>query len=65
MKLLEADQIDSWLEAEDIDRIYATAEGRLPETAVTDDELREFQRIVEHLIIIKQGGSGYQQATLQ
>lgn len=65
MKLLEADQIDSWLEPEDIDRIYAAAEGRLPESAVTDDELQEFRRIVDHLIMIKQGGSGYQQATLQ
>jgi hypothetical protein len=63
--LAEFDQIDSWLEPEDIDRIYAAAEGRLPESAVTDDELQEFQRIVDHLIMIKQGGSGYQQATIQ
>ena len=65
MEILDCDLIDSWLEAEDINRIFAAAEGTLPETAVTCDELEEFQRIVEHLIKIRAGGSGYQQATIQ
>ena len=65
MDLAEFDQIDSWLEPEDIDRIYAAAEGRISELAVTDAEIEEFQRIVNHLIMIRHGGSGYQQAQLQ
>lgn len=65
MQLQDCDLIDSWLEAEDIDRIFAAAEGTLPETAVGPEELAEFQRIVDHLIKIRAGGSGYQQATLQ
>jgi endonuclease/exonuclease/phosphatase family metal-dependent hydrolase len=65
MLLQDCDLIDSWLEEEDIDRIFLAAEGTLPSTAVTEDELTEFQRIVDHLIKIRAGGSGYQQATLQ
>lgn len=65
MKFAEIDQIDSWLEAEDIDRLFAVVEGRLPDVAVTAAEITEFQRVVNHAIMIKQGGSGYQQATLQ
>lgn len=65
MELRDEDCIDSWLESEDIDRIFAAAEGKLPAVAVTEDELEEFKRIVDHLIMIKEGGSGYQQATLQ
>lgn len=65
MEIRDCDLIDSWLEEEDIDRIFLAAEGTLPSTAVTEDELVEFHRIVDHLIKIRAGGSGYQQATLQ
>lgn len=59
------DEFDSWLEEEDVQRIWDVAHGLLPETAATIDELEEFQRLVEHAAMLKMGGSGYQTATLQ
>ena len=63
--MMEEDQIDSWLEEEDVERLWAVAHGLLPETAATADELEEFLRVVQHAAMLKMGGSGYQTARLQ
>lgn len=59
------DDFDSWLEEEDIQRIWDVAHGLLPATAATLDELVELERLVRHAAMLKMGGSGYQTATLQ
>jgi len=65
MHFEEFDKIDSWLDEQDIERMFAVVDGLLPDVAVTDAEIVEFQRVVNHAIMIKNGGSGYQGATLQ
>lgn len=59
------DEFDSWLEEDDVQRIWDVAHGLLPENAATMDELVEFERLVQHAAMLKMGGSGYQAATLQ
>jgi hypothetical protein len=59
------DDFDSWLEEDDVQRIWDVAHGHLPATAATMDELVEFERLVQHAAMLKMGGSGYQAATLQ
>jgi protein-L-isoaspartate O-methyltransferase len=61
----EADQIESWLDPEDIPRLWAVVHGELPETAATADEITELLRITQHAAMLKMGGSGYQTAVLQ
>ena len=61
----EEDQIDSWLDPDDIPRLWAVVHGELPEVAATSDEITELLRIVEHAAMLKMGGSGYKTARLQ
>ncbi len=61
----DEDLIESWLEPEDIPRLWAVVHGELPETAATAEEIYEFKRIVEHAAMLRMGGSGYQTAVLQ
>jgi hypothetical protein len=61
----EEDRIESWLSEEDVPRLWAVVHGELPETAATADEIDELLRVVEHAVMLKMGGSGYQTATLQ
>lgn len=62
---MSEDQIESWLDPDDIPRLWAVMHGDLPETAATADEIDELLRIVQHAAMLKMGGSGYQTATLQ
>jgi hypothetical protein len=54
-------QFDSWLDAEDVDRLWRVVHGELPETAATADEIMEFQRVVTHAAMLKVAGKDYQQ----
>ena len=58
-------EFDTWLEEEDVERLWAVVHGDLPETATSADEIDEFKRWVEHCARIKMGGDGYLGATLQ
>jgi hypothetical protein len=61
----DEDKLESWLEEDDIQRIWDVVHGNLPESAATADEIEEFSRLVTHAAMIKMGGTGYQGATLQ
>ena len=65
MELEENDYIDSWLSPEDIERIWRVGQGELPDTAATAEEIEEFDRVVKHVLMLKAGGSGYQDSTIQ
>jgi hypothetical protein len=54
-------QLDSWLEEEDVDRLWKVAHGLLPDVAATSDEMAEFLRIVTHAAMLKVAGNDYQQ----
>lgn len=58
-------QFETWLTEEDIQRLWDVCHGVLPEAAATFDEIEEFERLVLHSAMIKMGGEGYIQATLQ
>lgn len=60
-----SNEFDTWLEEEDIQRLWDVAHGLIPELSATTAELEEFQRLVTHCAMIKMGGEDYQQATLQ
>jgi hypothetical protein len=59
------DSLDTWLQEDDVQRLWQVCHGLLPETAATFDEIKEFERIVMHTAMIKMGGAGYTQSTLQ
>jgi hypothetical protein len=54
-------QFDSWLDADDVDRLWKVVHGELPETAATADEIDEFHRVVTHAAMLKVAGKDYQQ----
>ena len=54
-------EFESWLDASDIERLWAVVHGDLPDTAATDDELAEFERLVVHAAMIKVAGADYRQ----
>lgn len=54
-------RFDSWLNADDVDRLWKVVHGELPETAATADELDEFHRVVVHAAMLKVAGKDYQQ----
>lgn len=56
---------DTWLTEDDSLRLWAVVHGELPETAATDAELVEFERLVMYTAMIKIGGEEYAGATIQ
>ena len=58
-------EFDTWLEEEDIERLWAVCHGTLPETAATGEEIDEFARLVMHTAMLKTAGADYLQATVQ
>jgi len=58
-------EFDTWLLDEDINRLWRIANGDLTVIAASTSEMKEFLRVVNHAVMIKMGGDGYQLATLQ
>ena len=58
-------EFDTWLEEEDIERLWAVCHGTLPETAATGEEIDEFARLVMHTAMLKLAGPEYQEVILQ
>lgn len=52
---------ESWLDADDVDRLWKVVHGELPEVAATADEIDEFHRVVTHTAMLKVAGKDYQQ----
>jgi hypothetical protein len=59
------DSLDTWLQEDDVQRLWQVCHGLLPETAATFDEIKEFERVVMHAAMLKAGGEGYSTAPLQ
>jgi len=56
---------DTWLTEDDAMRLWAVVQGDLPESAVSDAELVEFERLIMYTAMIKIGGTEYAGATIQ
>jgi hypothetical protein len=56
---------DTWLTEDDSLRLWAVVHGELPETAATDAELVEFERVVMYTAMLKVGGEEFAGATVQ
>jgi hypothetical protein len=56
---------DTWLTEEDTQRLWAVCQGNLPESAATDSELVEFERVIMYSAMIKIGGEEFAGATIQ
>ena len=55
---------DSWLEEEDVQRLWDVCHGVLPTTAATADEIKEFERMVLHAAMVKVAGEDYESAAV-
>ena len=58
-------EFESWLDPEDVDRLWRVVHGELPEVAATSDELVEFERLVVHAAMLKVAGPDYRQYNIQ
>lgn len=56
---------ETWLTEDDAMRLWAVVHGELPDSAATDAELVEFERVVMYSAMIKLGGEEYAGATIQ
>lgn len=52
------EHVDTWLEEDDIQRLWDVCEGTLPEEMATMEELEEFERVVLAVIWHKEGYRG-------
>ena len=50
---------ETWLTEEDSMRLWRVVHGELPESAATDVELAEFERLVTHTAMLKFAGEDY------
>ena len=58
-------QFDTWLNEDDIMRLWNITQGILPNVAATSNEMDEFLKLVNHSAMLKMGGDGYDTSTLQ
>jgi hypothetical protein len=56
---------DTWLNENDIERLWKVTQGELPLVAATANEMEEFLKLVTHAAMIKVGGDEYQTSTVQ
>lgn len=56
---------DTWLNENDIERLWKVTQGELPQVAATANEMEEFLKVVTHAAMIKIGGVEYQSSTVQ
>ena len=45
--------VESWLTDEDKERVWKVGHGELPESFITDNELREFNRVIMVAALMK------------
>ncbi len=45
--------VESWLTDEDKERVWKVVHGELPESFITDNELREFNRVIMVAALMK------------
>lgn len=57
--------VDTWLNENDIERLWKVIQGELPHAAASSDEMDEFLKLVTHVAMVKMGGSEYQTSTIQ
>jgi hypothetical protein len=58
-------KFDTWLQENDIERLWKVVHGELPEVAASKNEMDEFLKLVTHVAMVKIGGSEYQTSTFQ
>lgn len=58
-------EFETWLEEEDIERLWAVCHGTLPKTYASGEEIDEFARLVTHTAMLKLAGPEYLQAIVQ
>lgn len=58
-------EFETWLEEQDVERLWAVCHGTLPETAATADEIMEFERLVMHAAMLRVAGPDYLTAVVQ
>jgi hypothetical protein len=56
---------DTWLNENDIERLWKVTQGELPHVAASSEEMDEFLKLVTHVAMIKMGGIEYQTSTVQ
>lgn len=56
---------ETWLTEEDSMRLWRVVHGELPESAATDVELVEFERLVTHAAMLKIAGEDYLEHSIQ
>ena len=59
------ENFDTWLNEDDIERLWKVTQGELPDQAATANEMDEFLKLVTHAAMIKVGGSEYQTSIIQ
>jgi hypothetical protein len=59
------ENFDTWLNENDIERLWKITQGMLPELAASEAEMKEFLRVVTHAAMVKVGGHEYQTSTVQ
>jgi hypothetical protein len=57
--------VDTWLNGNDIERLWKVIQGELPHAAASSDEMDEFLKLVTHVAMVKMGGIEYQTSTIQ
>ena len=50
--------VESWLTNEDKERIWKVVHGQLPESFITDNELKEFNRVIMVVALMKINPNG-------
>lgn len=59
------ENFDTWLNENDIERLWKVTQGELPHAAATANEMDEFLKLVTHAAMIKMGGVEYKTSTVQ
>lgn len=59
------ENFDTWLNENDIERLWKVTQGELPDVAASADEMAEFLKLVTHAAMLKTGGSEYQHSVIQ
>ena len=57
--------VDTWLDENDIERLWKVIQGELPSAAASSNEMDEFLKLVNHAAMVKMGGVEYQTSTVQ
>lgn len=55
---------ETWLDGEDVERLWKVCHGELDDSHASDEEIQEFRRLVTHAAMIKVAGKDYLEHTV-